>query len=383
MNILDIERKCSGCAACADLCPVCAITMTQNENGFYAPSLDRAACIDCGKCVTVCPALDEVSPDTDRSFSYGWSNDPVLRAVSSSGGLFSELTQKVLAEGGAVFGAAYAEDLHSVVLTSTEQTSPDALRTSKYVQSFGQGTYRNMEGLLKEGRTVLFCGAPCQIAGARKYFGSRYDKLLLVDFLCGGFPSPLFYDQYLSWLEKKHGSKAVSVNFRDKSRGWSHAGIRVRFENGKEYYSTPEFDPYYHYYYCTHFIRNDACMGCRYREARYADLTIADFWGFRSLGIGNDDKGMSLIITYNETGRRLLDSIRDRLTLFPLSEQDGSYGFESNEKDEEELAQRAAFLQKARTLGFVNAARREYCRGGRAGILLRKAWSRAKQILTK
>ncbi len=383
MNILDLQKKCSGCAACADACPADAISIVQNENGFYVPHLNSAACVDCGKCVRICPALEETIPETSRSFFYGWSNDPAIRAQSSSGGLFSVLAQRILEDGGVVFGAAYADDFRSVGITSTEETSLEALRTSKYVQSNAQGAYRNMEAFLKEGRPVLLCGSPCQIAGARKYFGTRYDNLLLVDFLCGGFPSPLFYSQYIQWLEKKNGAAAVSVNFRDKSNGWSHAGIRVRFENEKEYYSTPEYDPYYHYYYCTHFIRNDACMGCRFRDARYADMTIADFWGFRALSLPNDEKGMSLIITYNEAGSRFLDCIKDQLTLHSIGEESGSYGFESNEKTEEELAQRDAFLQKARTLGFVKAAQREYCKGGKPGILLRKAITRLKLIVTR
>lgn len=383
MNILDLEKKCTGCAACADTCPVDALSVVQNENGFFVPSLNETLCVDCGKCVKVCPALDESIPETDRAFFYGWSNDPTLRAASSSGGLFSILAQKVLSDGGVVFGAVYTEDFRSVVIRSTEEASLAALRTSKYVQSNAQGAYRNMEAFLKEGKPVLFCGSPCQVAGARKYFGTRYDKLLLVDFLCGGFPSPLFYSQYIDWLQRKQHARVTGVNFRDKSNGWSKAGIRVLFENGKEYYSTPEYDPYYHYYYCTHFIRNDACMGCRFRDARYADMTIADFWGFRALSLPNDEQGMSLIITYNETGSRFFDSVKDQLTFHSIDAESGSYGFESNEKTEEELAERDAFLQKARALGFPKAACTEYCKYGKAGILFRKAKNRLTQLLKK
>lgn len=44
------EQECSGCGACAEICPVDAVRM---EDGI--PLVDRDWCIGCGVCATVCP----------------------------------------------------------------------------------------------------------------------------------------------------------------------------------------------------------------------------------------------------------------------------------------------------------------------------------------
>ena len=79
------------------------------------------------------------------------------------------------------------------------------------------------------------------------FFEDKYENLILVDFLCGGFPSPDFYSEYIKWLERKKHSKVTDINFRDKRKGWSKSGIRVDFEYGKEYFSSHVYDPYYYY----------------------------------------------------------------------------------------------------------------------------------------
>lgn len=48
--IIDAD-KCVGCGACADNCPVEAISET--DDGKYA--IDADTCIDCGACADSCP----------------------------------------------------------------------------------------------------------------------------------------------------------------------------------------------------------------------------------------------------------------------------------------------------------------------------------------
>lgn len=50
----EIKALCCGCGACNDACPVQAISMRIDEEGFRYPQIDAHKCIHCGKCDRVC-----------------------------------------------------------------------------------------------------------------------------------------------------------------------------------------------------------------------------------------------------------------------------------------------------------------------------------------
>lgn len=50
-----IKREaCCGCTACYSICPVNAIEMRPDEEGFLYPVVDATKCIRCYKCLSVC-----------------------------------------------------------------------------------------------------------------------------------------------------------------------------------------------------------------------------------------------------------------------------------------------------------------------------------------
>ena len=65
----------------------------------------------------------------------------------------------------------------------------DSLRRSKYVQSDTLDTFNEVRDFLKEGRAVLYCGTPCQIAGLTSFLDYKdYSNLVKVDVVCQGVP---------------------------------------------------------------------------------------------------------------------------------------------------------------------------------------------------
>lgn len=48
------RARCCGCGACAAVCPVHAITMASDDEGFLYPRIDVQKCCKCGKCRRVC-----------------------------------------------------------------------------------------------------------------------------------------------------------------------------------------------------------------------------------------------------------------------------------------------------------------------------------------
>ena len=66
-NILKANvQYCTGCAACANICPTDAIDMKPNYDGFYNPSVDYDKGVNCGKCTDVCPALKISGGGTEK-----------------------------------------------------------------------------------------------------------------------------------------------------------------------------------------------------------------------------------------------------------------------------------------------------------------------------
>lgn len=53
-TLYENKENCCGCSACYSVCPVKAITMTADTEGFLYPTIDENKCIGCHKCLQVC-----------------------------------------------------------------------------------------------------------------------------------------------------------------------------------------------------------------------------------------------------------------------------------------------------------------------------------------
>jgi ferredoxin len=49
------KQECCGCSACSAICPQKAINMTDDLEGFEYPVIDADLCIQCMRCIKVCP----------------------------------------------------------------------------------------------------------------------------------------------------------------------------------------------------------------------------------------------------------------------------------------------------------------------------------------
>lgn len=83
--------------------------------------------------------------------------------------------------------------------------------------------FRQVKEDLKNGLVVLFSGTSCQTSGLNAFVGKKLrENLFLVDIVCHGVPLPYIWEDYLCYLERKHGSEIYWVNFRDKQEfGWT------------------------------------------------------------------------------------------------------------------------------------------------------------------
>jgi coenzyme F420-reducing hydrogenase beta subunit len=322
INIVD-KTKCDGCNACQVICPVDCITLPQDTEGFYFPVVDEDVCIDCDLCDRVCHYIDELNfrpYELDRystSLVYGcYSNNHDTRLDSTSGGIFSELAERMFSLNGWVGGAVYNPD-HTVshILTDDRKLLP-ALRSSKYVESYTDNLFKEVKTRLKTGSKVLVVGAPCQINGLYGYLRKDYENLITCDFICLGVNSNKVFSKYIEWLESKHGSKVKAVKFKDKTYGWHRFSIRVDFVNGKSYVKDRNTDPFFVGYLGTSLFLMPACYTCEFRGfPKKSDITLADFWGIEDLDPTMDqDLGTSLVLVNSEKGKAFYESLGNSIT---------------------------------------------------------------------
>ena len=295
---------------CAQICAHHAIVLRPDKEGFLRPCIDVELCNECGLCQSKCPvnAIPSLSEVPLKVFS-GWSNDERIRIDSSSGGAFTEIAKLIIRQGGVVFGAAMDENVEARHIVVDKERDLALLRGSKYVQSVIGDAYKEAKSLLLDGKTVLFSGTPCQIAGLRNFLHKDYENLYMVDLICHGVPSPRVFGDYKKYLEGIIRERVHEVKFRCKKYSWIfyNMGINphveengdVRYSYIGKYYS----DPYIRLFLQDNILRPN-CYDCQYTSIRrVSDFTIADWWGYKAECEADKDfdrKGVSLLICNTE-----------------------------------------------------------------------------------
>lgn len=313
------REQCTGCAACANVCPQKCICMVPDVEGFLFPKVDPDSCVDCGLCQDVCPIIHVggIEHLVPRKVYACWNNDEATRFDSSSGGAFSALAKHVLDQGGVVFGAAFDKDMTVKHIPATTGEELGRLRGSKYVQSDIGFAYLEVGTLLQQGRRVLFSGTPCQIAGLHAALGKKHENLITCDLLCHGVPSPGLFVKYARYLERCFRAKLINIDFRSKCVGWEVPSTIAFFNNGKQHVLRDRYDSFMHGFVHNLTMRR-SCYRCPYaKPERQGDITLGDFWGIGEFAPFRHDtrNGISVVLVNSKEGCRLLEESAPQLCL--------------------------------------------------------------------
>lgn len=314
--MININSKfdCCGCGACNQICPQQCINMEFDSEGFLYPRVIEKDCIKCGRCLSVCPCLIKRSKSTNSGVYACKAKDDDLRLKSSSGGIFTLLSEWILSNNGVVFGAAFDKSMQVNHISVERLDELYKLRGSKYVQSNIGNSYKYAETILKSGKQVLFSGTPCQISGLKSYLKKEYDNLLCVDIICHGTPSPLVWKHYVEHKELINGLRIGNAYFRDKKWGWNKLCLTINYENDitKNYKS--EEDAYYAGFLDNLFLR-PSCHECRFRNfTSGSDITIGDYWGIKKMHPHMyDDIGVSALFINTLKGEDVFSKINNQI----------------------------------------------------------------------
>lgn len=315
MILVKSPETCCGCSACANICPRNAITMAPDALGFNYPRIDNDACIDCGLCKQVCAFQNGYDTSTNFAQPAVYAVRHKVRrelATSRSGGAFIAFSDRILEQGGTVYGAGYAERFRVVHKRAATNDERDEFKGSKYVQSDMGTTFASVISDLRAGIPVLFSGTPCQTAGIRSFLEKKRTdtrNLYLCDIVCHGVPAPYVWRDYLAYQEKRHGRSIAGVDFRDKHElGWSAHKESFSFVGADKIVYA---DIYTRTFY-EHIMFRHTCGTCPYTNFRRpSDITLGDYWGWQRVDpqFGADDRGVSLVLVNTPQGKRLFDAV--------------------------------------------------------------------------
>lgn len=265
--------KCTGCFACKNICPKNAISIKYDKLGKTVPEINQDLCISCNACKRVCPVIQKPELKRPMTVYAAWSKNQKDVELSSSGGIATALSRKVIESGGIVFGTS-SEGVSVKYIKAETLEDLERLRGSKYVQSDIGYIYREVRNELKTDRKVLFIGTPCQVAGMKGYIGHEEKNLITVDLICHGTPPMKYLKEH---LESCIRGEWTQISFRGE-----YDYILTAFNQKKMVYQKKSFHDIYFAAFLKNLILRDNCYQCRYAcIERISDITVGDFWGIK------------------------------------------------------------------------------------------------------
>lgn len=211
------KKRCTGCMACYNACREDAIILIEDDFlGNVYPKIQTDKCINCSKCKSICPELNQVQRSTNINCYAMLAKSNNLLLKTSSGGIASLLSEHIINEGGFVYGSAFAKDGTIRHIKIRNKKDIDKIAGSKYSHSFTNDTFNDIKQELVNEKIILFIGTPCQVAGLKSFLKEKYTNLYTIDLVCHGTPSQkllnkqvnhdignINYD-YIKFRTKKH-----------------------------------------------------------------------------------------------------------------------------------------------------------------------------------
>lgn len=381
MKLYEARNECCGCSGCFNACNFDALHMVPDKRNILFPEIDYERCVTCRKCEKVCEfqryfqrrTKDDLEGENRKHVYVAVNRDRNQMMKSASGGIFAALAQNVLDAGGVVFGSAMNRHEDGLKVEHIAVEDPEDLRRlqgSKYAESDIGETYKMAKRYLRQGRTVLFSGTPCQIAGLRSFLNCKnHDGLITVDIICHGVPSGRVFTDYIRTVERKQGITVQDFIFRDKTKGENYTARMEYLKNGQLHSEliTSTKSSYYRMFLKALIFREN-CYACPYAgENRPADLTLGDFWGVEKehpdyLVTGGGEiepgKGVSYLIVNTERGEEAVQRFGQKILKHESSFEQAARANAQLRHPSHRPAQREILLDAYAEGGFEEMERR-------------------------
>lgn len=300
--------------------------------------------------------MDNINNKPLSAYAVKHSGD--IRLKSSSGGMFTAVSDYILQNGGKIYGADFDDNMHLRHTAASTEEERNRMRGAKYIQSDISNVFESIKADLKNGLPVLFVGTPCQVSSIKKVIGEN-DKLYTADLICHGAPSPGVWEKYIDYIQEKYNKKAVYFSFRNKDIAWRKYSGRVTFSDGTVIANNRLLNAYCELFQYDLIMRT-ACERCPFAcISRVGDITLGDFWGIENvLPEIDDNKGVSAVLINTEKGERLFKKIESGLEVYEVTAAQISDRQPNLSKPSRRSVKAEAFKKDFESLPFENVLKK-------------------------
>ena len=313
ISIKKKKKDCCGCKTCMNVCPTDSIEIKCHELGFEYPVINQLTCINCGRCKSVCPMIntDVKGKQIESVYAVVLNENAVLN--SASGGAFYALAKAFIEEGGTVFGCAFNDKLMAKHIEVNKIKDLKKLQGSKYVQS-DMNCHQRIKEILATGKSVLFSGTPCQVAGIKAFIGDKDENLICVEIVCHGVPNAKLWKEYIEYLESTQKGTVEGFKFRTKgNKGKFCSEYILKKNNSLKIIKLPSVLSYYYFSFLKGKTYRRSCYSCPFAQPnRQADITICDYWGYTGIKFKAYPE-ISAVLIQGEKGEHLFNRARHYL----------------------------------------------------------------------
>lgn len=310
VNISQISENalCTGCGACAGICPSNAIEIITNTAGYLVANIDIDLCTDCGKCAKICPSNPENNPsiETDDIFHgvclagyVGYAGDNTIREKSQSGGIVTALLCYLLEQNeieGAIVNNLNQETRRPQAILASSKDEIINACGSYYAQSSVVKTI--LENSEKNTAAVVL---GCQ-GESLQLIHEKYPKVHLPKYTIGLICSGQFSGNKIDDLIEQSGCDAKKLSgfrFKDKSIGGWPGDVHVATFN-KDCWLPKEKRHELKQVFELH-----RCLACYDQMSLFCDIVCGDPWGIANK---QQPEGHTVVIARTERGKKLLEN---------------------------------------------------------------------------
>lgn len=311
MSIKQITEQCicTGCGACAGICPQSIISMVENKAGFLVAVIDEQKCVSCGQCMKVCPSYYKnqcISDDVHFLHGnklegrIGHATNIYIRREGQSGGIVTALLLYLLNSGN-IDGAI-------INTFNTDINRPKAIfaDTQDLIMS-GSGSYYSQTSVVHEilknqGKRLAAVVLGCEAEALELYAKQTKHKPVeyTIGLVCAGQNSGRMIDR----LIEKAGCQDDELIRRFRFRythpaygGWP-GNVFVLSDRRRMTVDKKER------HYLKHFYESYRCLLCYDQMCIHADIVCGDPWGIP----GNNNLGETVVIAHTHKGVELINN---------------------------------------------------------------------------